>query len=153
MKKKLWDSILISVLVTLVTAGIAMLFVDTKSAWYLALEKPAFQPPPIVFGIAWSIIYVLFAVSLTFAQLKEVPTKTYILYGLQALLNILWCLFFFTWHMLYTALIIIIAYLIVTYLTVRKVYGYSKVGALVLIPQIVWLGLAMAINYTIIILN
>lgn len=153
MKKKLWDSIFTSVLVTLVTAGIAMLFVDTQSAWYLALEKPVFQPPPWVFGIAWSIIYALFAVSLTFSQLKDVPTKTYILYALQAMCNVLWCLFFFTLHMLYVALVIIILYIIVTYLTIRKVYKYTKIGALVLIPQEIWLCLATAINYMIILLN
>lgn len=153
MNKKLWDSILISLLVTAVTAGIALLFTDTESLWYVSLEKPVFQPPGWVFGVVWSIVYVLYGTSLTLAQLKSVPSKVYILYGLQALLNILWCLFFFTWHMLYTSLIIIIGYIIVTYLTVRKAYGYTKAGALLLIPQGVWLIIATVLNYMIILLN
>lgn len=153
MKKKLWDSILISVLVTLVTAGLAFLFTDTESQWYVNLNKPVFQPPGWVFGAVWSIVYTLYAVSLTFAQLKEAPKKNYILYGLQALFNVLWCLFFFTLHMPYTGLAIIILYLIVTYLTIRNVYSCSKIASLILIPQAIWLILATVLNYSIIYLN
>lgn len=153
MKKKIWDSILISVLVTLVTAGLALLFTDTESAWYISLNKPSFQPPGWVFGAVWSIVYTLYAVSLTFAQLKDVPKKTYILYTLQALLNVLWCLFFFTLHMPYTSLVIILAYLVVTYLTIRNTYSYSKIASLVLIPQGIWLIIATVLNYMIILLN
>ena len=153
MSKKLWDSILISVLVTVVTAGLALLFTDTESAWYVSLEKPIFQPPGWVFGAVWGIVYTLFAVSLTFAQLKKVPNKIYILYALQAVLNILWCLFFFTFHMPYSSLIIILAYLVVTYLTVRNVYSYSKIASFILIPQVIWLIVATVLNYSIIYLN
>lgn len=153
LKKKIWDSILISVLVTLVTAGLALLFTDTESAWYISLNKPSFQPPGWVFGVVWSIVYTLYAVSLTFAQLKDVPKKTYILYALQALLNVLWCLFFFTLHMPYTSLVIILAYLVVTYLTIRNTYSYSKIASLVLIPQGIWLIIATVLNYMIILLN
>lgn len=153
MKKKLWDSILISVLVTLVTAGLAFLFTDTESAWYLSLNKPVFQPPAWVFGAVWSVVYTLYAISLTFAQLKDVPKKNYILYCLQAVFNVLWCLFFFTLHMPYTSLAIIILYIVVTYLTIRNVYNYSKIASIVLIPQVIWLIIATVLNYSIIYLN
>ena len=153
MKKKLWDGILISVLITLVTAGLALLFTDTESAWYLSLNKPVFQPPGWVFGVVWSIVYTLYAVSLTFAQLKNAPAKNYVLYGLQALFNVLWCLFFFTLHMPYTSLAIIILYIVVTYLTIRNTYNYSKTASLILIPQGVWLIIATILNYAVIFLN
>lgn len=153
MKKKLWDSIFLSVLVTLVTAGLALLFTDTESAWDVSLNKPSFQPPGWVFGTVWSIVYTLYAVSLTFAQLKEVPKKNYIFYALQAVFNVLWCLFFFTLHIPYTSLAIIILYIIATYLTIRNVYGYSKIASLTLIPQEIWLIIATVLNYFIIFLN
>lgn len=153
MNKKLWDSILISLLATSVTAGIALLFTDTESLWYVSLEKPMLQPPGWVFGAVWSIVYVLYGASLTIAQIKNVPSKIYLIYGLQSLCNILWCLFFFTWHMLYTSLIIIIVYIVATYLTIRKTYAYTKVGALLLIPQGIWLVIATVLNYMIILLN
>lgn len=153
MKKKIWDSICLSVLVTLVTLGLAFLFTDTENAWYLSLNKPIFQPPGWVFGAVWSIVYTLYAVSLTFAQLKEAPKKNYLLYGLQAVFNVLWCLFFFTLYMPYTSLAIIILYLVSTYLAIRNLYHYSKIASLILVPQAVWLILATVLNYSIIYLN
>ncbi|MBR6765847.1 MAG: tryptophan-rich sensory protein [Clostridia bacterium] len=153
MKKKLFDTILISVLVTLLTAGIAMLFVDTKSLWYVSLVKPSFQPPPWVFGAVWGILYVIYGVALTIAQLKNVSPKVYGLFLLQSVLNIGWCLFYFTLHMLYSGLAIIVAYITVTYLTARQMYPCSKLGALLFIPQGIWLMIALALNYVTILLN
>jgi tryptophan-rich sensory protein len=144
---------MISLLVTLITAGIAMLFVDTKSAWYVSLIKPAFQPPPWAFGVVWSILYVLFAVSLTLAQLKNTPASVYALFFLQALLNIGWCLVYFTLHMLYSGLAVIVAYMVITYITARKLYPYSKLGALFFVSQGIWLALALSLNYVTILLN
>ncbi len=153
MKKKITDSILISLLVTALTAGIAMLFVDTKSAWYVSLIKPSIQPPPIVFIIAWTVIYLLYAASLTLAQIKNVEPRAYAFYALQAVLNIAWCLFFFTLHMMYVGFAMIVLYLAATYLTVREIYGQTKTGALILLPQAAWLILAAVVNYMTILLN
>ena len=153
MKKKIIDSIMISALVTLLTAGIALLFTDTNSDWYLSLNMPSFQPPGWVFGVVWSILYVLFGVNLTLAQINNAPSKVYGLFLLQSVLNIGWCLFYFTLHLMYIGLVIIIAYLIVTYLTARKLYDYSKIGAYIFIPQGIWLTIALVLNYSTILLN
>ncbi|MBE7091945.1 MAG: tryptophan-rich sensory protein [Clostridiales bacterium] len=153
MKKKLIDSIMISVLATLLTAGIAMLFVDTKSDWYLSLNQPSFQPRGWVFGVVWGILYILYGVTLTLAQINTASSKVYGLFLLQSVLNISWCLFYFTLHLLYSGLAIIIAYLVVTYLTARKLYDYSKIGAYLFIPQGIWLIIALILNYSTILLN
>ena len=153
MKKKIIDSIMISALVTLLTAGIALLFTDTNSEWYLSLNMPSFQPPGWVFGVVWSILYVLFGVNLTLAQINNAPSKVYGLFLLQSALNISWCLFYFTLHLMYIGLVILIAYLIVTYLTARKLYDYSKIGAYLFIPQGIWLTIALVLNYSTILLN
>ena len=153
LKKKTIDNALISALLVLLTAGIARLFVDTDSAWYLSLVKPSFQPPDWAFIVAWSVIYLLFGVSFYFARQNGADKKTYVLYFSQAALNILWCLFYFTLHMLYSGLAIIIFYLVATYLTIRDTYAKTKLGALLLLPQAVWLILAAALNYATILLN
>ncbi len=153
MKKKIIDSIMISLLAVLLTAGLAMLFVDTKSDWYLSLNMPSFQPPGWVFGVVWSILYILYGVTLTLAQVNDAPPKVYGLFLLQSLLNIAWCLFYFTFHKAYIGLVIILAYLVVTYLTARKLYGYSKLGAYLFIPQGIWLIIALILNYSTILLN
>ncbi len=153
LKKKVIDSILLSILLTAIVAGVALLFVDTKSEWYLSLNQPSFQLPPWAFGVGWSILYCIYAASLSIVQIKGVPEKTYIWYALQAVLNIGWCLFYFTLHSLYAGFGIILAYLVVTYLTIRQTYGYSKWAALLFIPQCLWLSFATVLNYVTILIN
>jgi len=153
MKKKIIDGILIALLVTAITAGTALLFNDTESEWYLSLTKPSIQPPPIVFGIVWAAVYLLLAASLALSIIKGVSGKAYVLYGLMSVLNILWCLLFFTLHLTVPAFAVIIAYLTVTYLAIRELYGQNKLGACLLLPQALWLLLASVINYLIILLN
>lgn len=34
---------------------------ETRSAWYAALDKPSFQPPAVVFPIAWTALYAAIA--------------------------------------------------------------------------------------------
>ena len=43
------------------TAAVGGAGTDVRSAWYRRLDKPSWQPPGPVFGIAWTILYVLLA--------------------------------------------------------------------------------------------
>lgn len=42
---------------TAATAAIGSLATDPRSRWYRSLDKPAWQPPPVVFPIAWTALY------------------------------------------------------------------------------------------------
>lgn len=153
MKRKITDSIAIAVFVTLITAGPAVLFTDTESEWYQALEKPAFQPPPWVFIAVWSLVYALFASSLALALIKNASGKAIGSYLVQSVLNIGWCLVFFTLKLPFSALAIIAVYLVMTYVTARTVFPYSKIASLLFIPQGIWIAIATAINYAIVLIN
>ena len=41
------------------TALVGSLFTDPSSRWYARLRKPAWQPPPVAFPIAWTTLYAL----------------------------------------------------------------------------------------------
>ncbi len=43
------------------TAAVGGAGTDVRSEWYRRLDKPSWQPPGPVFGIAWTILYVLLA--------------------------------------------------------------------------------------------
>lgn len=151
--KRIIDSVLFAILLAAVTASCAMLFTDTKSAWYENLIKPPFQPPAFVFIAGWSLIYLLFAASFSVALYFKAGKKAYFLYALQCVFNVLWCLFFFTLHMPLLAFPAVLAYLVTTYLTVRVMFTVNKNAAYLLLVQILWLTFASVLNYTIILLN
>ena len=43
------------------TAAVGTAGTDVTSRWYRRLDKPSWQPPGPVFGIAWPVLYVLLA--------------------------------------------------------------------------------------------
>ena len=151
MKKKTVDAVLLGVLLSGLTAGAALLFTDTKSAWYLSLNQPAIQPPPLVFMIVWTLVYVLFAASVAVSAADEENGTPWALYLLQGVLNAAWCLAFFKLHLLYVGFGLIVAYLVVTYLTIRQ--QKNRTAGWLLVPQTVWLVAAAALNYLTILLN
>mgnify|MGYP003331062679 CR=1 FL=1 len=55
---------------TLASAGLGSYFVSNGlgQSKYLSLKKPSFYPPNYLFGIAWSIIYLLYIYSWTQAS-------------------------------------------------------------------------------------
>jgi tryptophan-rich sensory protein len=63
------------------------------NAWYQTLTLPALQPPGPVFGIAWSILYTLIAVSAALVWgHKRGPGRTLALklFGIGVLINLAW---------------------------------------------------------------
>lgn len=151
--KKLAESIIIAFLVSAVNVSVALLFTDTDSAWYSSLIKPSFQPPPTVFFIGWTVIYLLFSVSFGISLYFKAGKKEKVLYIVQAVLNILWCAMFFTLHLSLTALAVIILYFAVSLITVKAVFSVNKISSGLLLPQVCWLMFATALNYAIILLN
>ncbi|MCC5850610.1 MAG: tryptophan-rich sensory protein [Verrucomicrobia bacterium] len=66
--------------------------------WYQTLQRPPLTPPDRVFGVVWTILYVMIAVALLFWILKGEktdPAKTYALIAVHLILNALWTPVFF----------------------------------------------------------
>lgn len=147
-KRSVWVSLLLSVLPVAVVGLLAALLVVTNSAWYLALNKPAINPPPWVFMVVWSVIYVCDAIALFLlarqnADLGYGPVSVLILTGL---LNIAWTGIFFRLHALLPAAAILAAldaaliYLFFAFLPKNKASAY------LFLPNIAWGLFALVLN-------
>ena len=55
--RSVWRSLLLCALPVAAAAVPAALLVEADSAWYLSLQKPAFNPPPWAYSAAWSLVY------------------------------------------------------------------------------------------------
>lgn len=136
----------------IVAAGLGSYFtnIGLHSNTYILLKKPSWYPPGYVFGIVWSIIYVLYSYS--WSKIPNISWIT-ILFGLNMILNVLWCYVFFSLQNFVGALLILIALVGTLVFQIISLYNYDKTASLLLIPYLLWSSFATFLNYTIIQMN
>ena len=122
--------------------------------WYRDLQIPWFQPPAWAFTPAWLIIFVLLAIATwRISRRGSIAGFALGLYGLQLVANALWSFFFFPMERPDLALIDIFA-LDAMVIGMTVLYGrIDRTSGLLLLPYVVWLGLATAINVWIVLYN
>ncbi|MBC2668515.1 tryptophan-rich sensory protein [Novosphingobium piscinae] len=125
--------------------------------WYESLHKPAFTPPRPVFPIAWTTIFALAALAGVTAW-RAAPnvriSDTLVgLFALNGFLNVMWSLLFFRlqrpdWAFVELLLLwLSIAVLIVYCLRL------SRLASMLLVPYLVWVSAAGALNWGVVQLN
>lgn len=120
--------------------------------WYKSIKKSKLTPPKYVFGIVWSILYILLAIYFIFL-LKIKNTDAIIYFAIQIVLNLFWTFVFFKKRKIRLALIMIILIIFFTLLSMKEVYSSSSKAYIILVPYISWLLLAMYLNLVIILKN
>ena len=123
---------------------------DSISSWYDTLNKPTFTPPNWTFGVVWTILYVLIGLSAFLVWNQGFDKKSVkialTLFILQLILNGLWTPIFFGLHFLGIALIEIILLWLVILLTIIYFYKVSKLASMLLVPYLLWVSYATALN-------
>ena len=123
---------------------------DSVSTWYADLEKPSFNPPDWAFGVVWPILYVMMGVAAFLISNKGISSKqTKVALGLfvfQLVLNCLWTPIFFGLHMMGLALAEIILLWVAILITIVAFWRISKTATYLLIPYILWVSFAVALN-------
>lgn len=124
--------------------------------WYATIEKPFFNPPNWIFGPVWTILYVLIGISLYLLWTHETnksKTHVYLIFIGQIWLNALWSLVFFGLHQVWFAFGIIVLLLTGIIALMRAYWPFSRVAAYLLIPYLLWVLFASALNLSIALLN
>jgi len=100
-------------------------------------------------------IYIIFAVVLcNWVSTKGyIPTKTIVLLIINGVLNILWCLIFFTLKQTFGGLVSIILLLISAYISVDNIYKENKVYGYLTALYPIWASIATTLNIALWILN
>jgi len=118
--------------------------------WYAPLQKPGFQPPAWMFGVVWTTLYTLMGIALAIV-LDQPPSKlrsdALWLFGGQLALNFAWSPVFFGWHMIDVALVVILAMLVMALTTARYFRRIRPIAGWLMLPYLLWLCLATALNY------
>jgi tryptophan-rich sensory protein len=120
--------------------------------WFAALAKPDLIPPGWVFGLAWTILYIMMA--LAFAVVLHARGArgrgiAIVAFLAQLVLNLLWSPLFFRAHLVDEALVLIVALLGLMAVTILLFWRVRPVAALLLLPYLCWLAFASYLNYEI----
>jgi tryptophan-rich sensory protein len=142
-----------SVIVVAVLGGVA----TRLGPWYDALKKPSWQPPDWLFGPVWTTIFALIAtagvLAWNSAQTQAQQQQVLGLFALNAVLNVLWSVLFFTLRRPDWAVWEIVPFWL-SIVALMVVLGPRdwRIAAL-LVPYAVWVAFAGYLNLTIVRLN
>ena len=139
--------VFIFVIVSLVLGSLASS--DTSNdLWYQNLNKSNLNPPGYIFGIVWPILYFLMSISAyrTFNSIKN-------LFYVQLILNTIWSLLFFSFHMPLISLIDINLLIFLNIFIFFKMFKEDIFSAVIYLPYIMWLIFASYLNVFIVLYN
>jgi tryptophan-rich sensory protein len=121
--------------------------------WYFKLNKPKLTPPSYVFGIAWSILYILIGISYYLA-LKDRSVGHWIIPIIHLILNYAYTPLIFIYKRLLESAIITLLVLITAIIVMILFYSYGNmISVLLLIPYIIWLIFANYLAWSVYSLN
>lgn len=125
--------------------------------WYEALRKPSWQPPGWAFAPVWTAIGVLAAwagvVAWNHAGGGSGRTVVIVLFALNAVLNILWSVLFFTARRPDWALVEVVPLWLSVLALILAFLEDAPFASLLLVPYLVWVGIASVLNLTVVRLN
>ncbi|MEM8694694.1 MAG: TspO/MBR family protein [Pseudomonadota bacterium] len=147
-------------LIAVVAAGLVAFMgatITDLDGWYRTLQQPDWAPPDYLYGMVWTAIYALIALAAVTAW-RNAPTTqaSDMLIGLFALngfLNIVWSLLFFRAQRPDWALIELVALWISIAALIVVCGRYSRIAALLLLPYLIWVSIAGALNWEVVQLN
>jgi benzodiazapine receptor len=119
--------------------------------WYASLAKPAWTPPPWVFGPAWTALYLMMAVAgwrlwrRRDARPREARVAL-VLFAVQLALNFLWTPVFFGMQAPGLALVVIFLLFAAIVATILAAWQACRTAAVLLVPYLVWVAFASALN-------
>jgi len=118
-------------------------------AWYAELAKPAWNPPSWIFGPMWTFLYVVMGVAAWMVWLRAGWTRgraALAVFVLQLILNFTWSWLFFGVHRMGWALVEIVVLWLTILLTAILFARRSVTAAALLVPYLMWVAFATALN-------
>ena len=156
MAKRIVSVIIIAGFVILV-ALVGSHFSVMNRDWYDALSKPSWQPPNWAFGVVWTVLFILFAVSLILVWNTRPHTALH--YAIMAaavlngILNVAWSALFFGNKLIFPAAYEAMLLFLSVILVMLLAWPISRPAGLLLIPYAVWTAFASFLTLTIYRLN
>ena len=142
-----------SVAVCFAAAAVASAFTaPAVGTWYARIAKPRWTPPDWLFGPVWTALYLSMAVAAWLVWRRaglsgaRLPLS---IFGAHLALNALWSILFFGLQrpaLAFAEIVLLWASILATILSFYRVF---PVAGLMLIPYLLWVSYAAALNFSI----
>lgn len=138
--------------VAFVAAAIGALASVRAASFYAQVTQPTWAPPASVFGPVWTVLYAAMGVSAWlvwrsggFRDNRQALT----LFMVQLAVNALWSWLFFAWHRGGLAFADIVVLWVLIVATIALFWQRRPLAGALLVPYLLWVSFASALNYAI----
>jgi len=127
-----------------------------QNPWFQTLVKPGIYPPPQVFGIVWTVLYILMGLALAMlitahgARGRGLAIAVFIV---QLALNLAWSPLFFGMYRISAAFYLLCAIDVAALATVLLAARVRPLAAALLAPYLAWVLFATLLNWQFLELN
>jgi tryptophan-rich sensory protein len=147
--KKSLIHLLVAFVLSYATAGLGAALTEL-GPWYFALRHPSWKPPDAAFGAIWSTIFTLCAISAWLAwqaaDTAALRRPVAWLFGINALLNIVWSALYFKLQRPDWALFEVVFLWLSILVLMVGLWRLSRWASLLLVPYAVWVAIAALLN-------
>ena len=136
------------ILLSLLVGGLAALVSMDGMRRFQDLQQSALTPPPLIFSLVWTVLYILMGVSAALVYLADPRglKEAHIYYGGTLLLNFLWPLLFFALELRLAALVVLLVMIALAIGVVLRYRPWSIPASNLQLPYTLWLFFACYLN-------
>ena len=136
------------ILLSLLVGGLAALVSMDGMRRFQDLQQSALTPPPLIFSLVWTVLYILMGVSAALVYLADPRglKEAHIYYGGTLLLNFLWPLLFFALELRLEALVVLLVMIALAIGVVLRFRPWSVPASNLQLPYTLWLFFACYLN-------
>jgi tryptophan-rich sensory protein len=131
--------------------------VSAIPGWYETINRPVITPPNWLFGPVWITLYTLMGIALYMIWqegLKKRDVKfAFIFFIIHLAVNASWSIIFFGFNALWLSVSVILVLLVMIIASIILFWDISRIAALLLVPYLLWVTYATALNVSIAVLN
>jgi tryptophan-rich sensory protein len=120
-------------------------------SFYSQLVQPDWAPPPGVFGPVWTALYALMAIAAWLVWRCggfRANRQALGLFLVQLAFNALWSWIFFAWHHGLWAFVEVMVLWVLIVATLVSFWRARPLAGVLLIPYLLWVGFASALNFS-----
>ncbi len=138
--------------VSFVASGIGVIASISAASFYGQLVRPTWAPPSAVFGPVWTTLYAFMSIAAWLVWRAggfRTNRSALTLFLVQLAVNALWSWLFFAWHRGPLAFADIAVLWLLIIATLVSFWRVSPLAGALLIPYLLWVSFASALNFSV----